>query len=277
MAFTFLARPGLRASATRSSSPTWSTSAGALLDTGRVQIPTDVVDRARRSTRRRRDPASCRRGAIPDGWKGLDIGPETAGDLRRRDRAAPRPCSGTGRWACSSSTPFAAGTRAVAEAVADCHGFTVVGGGDSAAAIRAVRSRRPRRPRQHRRRRVARAHRAGRSPRPRRAPNGKETDASIDRSQADHRGQLEDAPRPPRRRSRSCRSSRTGSTTKDYDACDVVVCPPFTDLRSVQTHDRSRPHRRSRLGAQNCHWEDEGAFTGEVSPLMLAKLQRAAT
>ena len=53
---------------------------------------------------------------------------------------------------------------------------------------------------------------------------------------------------------------------------DVSVHPPFTDLRSVQTLHRGRQASRSSLGAQNCHWEDKGAFTGEVSPPMLAKL-----
>lgn len=57
----------------------------------------------------------------------------------------------------------------------------------------------------------------------------------------------------------------------DYDACEVVVCPAFTALRSVQTvleADRIPIG----LGAQDVHWKDQGAFTGEVSPPMLAKL-----
>jgi triosephosphate isomerase len=58
---------------------------------------------------------------------------------------------------------------------------------------------------------------------------------------------------------------------KDFDRVDVVVCPAFTSLRSVQTTiDGDR--LRIGLGAQDCHWESHGAFTGEVSPLMLAKL-----
>ncbi len=52
---------------------------------------------------------------------------------------------------------------------------------------------------------------------------------------------------------------------------DVSVHPPFTDLRTVQTSiDADRlPFL---LGAQHCHWEDSGAFTGEISPAFLAKL-----
>jgi len=57
----------------------------------------------------------------------------------------------------------------------------------------------------------------------------------------------------------------------DYERVDVVVCPPFTALRSVQTVIEA-DHLPIRLGAQNCHWEESGAFTGEISPLMLAKL-----
>jgi triosephosphate isomerase len=58
---------------------------------------------------------------------------------------------------------------------------------------------------------------------------------------------------------------------EDYDRVDVVVCPPFTALRSVQTVIEA-DQLEIRLGAQTCHWEESGAFTGEVSPRMLSKL-----
>jgi triosephosphate isomerase len=57
----------------------------------------------------------------------------------------------------------------------------------------------------------------------------------------------------------------------DYEAVDVVVCPPFTDIRTLQTVIEADKLKIG-LGAQNCHWEDKGAFTGEVAPGMLAKL-----
>ncbi len=57
----------------------------------------------------------------------------------------------------------------------------------------------------------------------------------------------------------------------DYAAVDVSVHPPFTDLRSVQTV-LDADNIPIALGAQHCHWEDKGAFTGEVAPGMLAKL-----
>jgi triosephosphate isomerase (TIM) len=58
---------------------------------------------------------------------------------------------------------------------------------------------------------------------------------------------------------------------KDSDRVEVVICPPFTALRSVQTLiDSDRlPYG---VGAQDVHPEDEGAFTGEVSGPMLAAL-----
>ena len=68
---------------------------------------------------------------------GLDIGPKTRELYARRVLEA-RPSSGTARWACSRFANYAAGTRAVADALAEATrkgALTVVGGGDSAAAI----------------------------------------------------------------------------------------------------------------------------------------------
>jgi triosephosphate isomerase len=52
---------------------------------------------------------------------------------------------------------------------------------------------------------------------------------------------------------------------------EVSVHPPLTDLRTVQT-TIEQDKMDIVLGAQHCHWEDKGAFTGEVAPGMLAKL-----
>ena len=56
-----------------------------------------------------------------------------------------------------------------------------------------------------------------------------------------------------------------------YDQVEVSLHPPFVDLRSCQTViDADR--LEFKLGAQNCHDQSKGAYTGEVSPSMLAKL-----
>jgi triosephosphate isomerase len=55
---------------------------------------------------------------------------------------------------------------------------------------------------------------------------------------------------------------------------DVSVHPPFTDLRSIQTLIEA-DDLALMLGAQHCHWEDKGAYTGEVSPVFLSKLNVA--
>ncbi|MDX3093795.1 triose-phosphate isomerase [Streptomyces sp. ME01-24h] len=59
---------------------------------------------------------------------------------------------------------------------------------------------------------------------------------------------------------------------KDYDAVDVVVLPPFTDLRSVQTLVEG-DKLKIKYGAQDLSAHESGAYTGEISGSMLAKLK----
>jgi triosephosphate isomerase len=69
-------------------------------------------------------------------------------------------------------------------------------------------------------------------------------------------------------------SHKLGS--EDFGSTDVSVHPPFTDIRVLQSWflaEKDPPPIA--LGAQNCHWEAQGAYTGEVSPAMLAKLDVA--
>ncbi len=97
-------------------------------------LPVDIVVAAEFSPEAEHEVVAA--DAIPDGWMGLDIGPRTRALFAERIADA-----GTVVWngpvGVFEMPAFAGGTRAVADAVAASPAFTVIGGGDSAAAIRA--------------------------------------------------------------------------------------------------------------------------------------------
>jgi len=74
-------------------------------------------------------------GSIPEGWRAMDIGPETVRVFCTEIEVA-RLIVWNGPMGVFEFEPFAVGTQALATAVAECGGTTIVGGGDSAAAIR---------------------------------------------------------------------------------------------------------------------------------------------
>jgi phosphoglycerate kinase len=98
----------------------------------RILLPTDVVvaDAFAEDADRRTVPAS----GIEPGWRGLDIGPESAAAFAAAIHDA-KTVFWNGPMGVFEWAPFAAGTRAVAEAIASTGAYTVVGGGDSASAL----------------------------------------------------------------------------------------------------------------------------------------------
>jgi phosphoglycerate kinase len=105
-----------------------------------ILLPSDVVALAPGSSIHRAEPVPEGESIevfgedIPEGWEGADIGPET----RRRFAeviASARTVLWNGPMGAFEDERLSAGTRAVAEAVASCPGFTVVGGGDSVSAL----------------------------------------------------------------------------------------------------------------------------------------------
>ncbi len=61
------------------------------------------------------------------------------------------------------------------------------------------------------------------------------------------------------------------SRFENKNGCEIAVCPPFTSIRSVKTLLDEKKIEAS-LGAQNMFYEQSGAYTGEISPLMLKAL-----
>jgi phosphoglycerate kinase len=99
----------------------------------KLVLPTDVVVADRFASDA--DYLTVPVGSMPSGWMGLDIGPETVkrfgGALTEAGSVFWNGPMGVFEW-----EPFQAGTEGVAEAVAASSGYTVIGGGDSVAAIR---------------------------------------------------------------------------------------------------------------------------------------------
>ncbi len=60
--------------------------------------------------------------------------------------------------------------------------------------------------------------------------------------------------------------------TEAWDQVEIAVCPPFTALKAVSTVIEL-DKLKMRLGAQDCFWEEEGAYTGAISPRMLKELR----
>jgi phosphoglycerate kinase len=134
MAFTFLAARGYGVGDSLLQEDQIQTCKDLLAEHGdKIALPTDVVIADSFSADAAIQIVTADR--ILDGWLGLDIGPETSATF-----AAAAAASATVFWngpmGVFELAPFADGTRAVAEAIAASPSFSVVGGGDSAAAVR---------------------------------------------------------------------------------------------------------------------------------------------
>ena len=138
MCFTFLAARGASVGASLLEEDMVEACAGLLESGAPIRLPIDLT--ALGPGGRIGDPSAggeVRQAgtSLPDGWMGLDIGPGSAVEFCDVIAGA-RTVLWNGPMGVFEDPRFAAGTRTVAEAVADCRGFTVVGGGDSAAAAR---------------------------------------------------------------------------------------------------------------------------------------------
>lgn len=139
MCFTFLAAEGLPVGSSLLQEEMIETCKG-LLDryADVIHLPRDIVVADSFSATAESKVVEC--NEIPDGWMGLDIGPESVRRFAALLTEA-RTVFWNGPMGVFEFDKFAAGTRGVAEAIAQATGkgaFTVVGGGDSAAAVRAL-------------------------------------------------------------------------------------------------------------------------------------------
>ena len=99
----------------------------------RISLPVDVVAATAFSAESPSDTFEI--GAIPDGWRGLDVGPKTVSLFRERILAA-KTLVWTGPLGAYELAPFSAGTKRIGEAVAESSAFSVIGGGETGEAVK---------------------------------------------------------------------------------------------------------------------------------------------
>jgi len=102
-------------------------------DGAKVLLPTDIL--AADSFRADAETQLVNPGSVPDGWIGLDIGPDSSSAFGKAVVESSN-VFWNGPMGVFEWEPFRYGTEAVARAMTECEGFTAVGGGDSAAALR---------------------------------------------------------------------------------------------------------------------------------------------
>jgi phosphoglycerate kinase len=132
MCFTFLAAQGHGVGKSLLEADQVDTCRG-LLESGKIVLPSDVVVADAFAADAATQTVAA--DAIPDGWLGLDIGPASVKAFSEV-LAGARTVFWNGPMGVFEMAPFAAGTRGVAQAIVDSPAFSVVGGGDSAAAVR---------------------------------------------------------------------------------------------------------------------------------------------
>ncbi len=195
--------------------------------------------------------------AMPDGFEGLDIGPETAklyGDIIKEAKTV----VWNGPMGVFEMDAFAEGTKAVAQACADCAGITIIGGGDSASAV----------------------NKFGMGDKMSHISTG--GGASLEFLEGKVLPGVAALCDKPCRKKLIAGNWKMNMTpaqaeklvtellplVKDAEA-DVVVCPPFIDIPFVAPIIKGS---NVKLGSQNIHWAEKGAFTGEISADMLKEL-----
>ena len=195
--------------------------------------------------------------AMPEGYEGLDIGEKTA-ELYGNIIKEAKTVVWNGPMGVFEMAPFAKGTEAVAKACAECAGTTIIGGGDSASAVNQF----------------------GLADRISHISTG--GGASLEFLEGKVLPGVAALNEKTGRRKLIAGNWKMNMTpseavklvtelkplVEDAEA-EVVVCPPFVDIPFVAPLIKGC---NVRLGSQNIHWAEKGAFTGEISAKMLLEL-----